>query len=70
MTKEMTKPIYNIDVQLTGRDGNAFSCMAHVVRALRKHGVKQVELDDFMDQAMSGNYNNLLQVCMKWVNVK
>ena len=27
------------------------------------------EIDDFSKEATSGNYNHLLQTCMKWVNV-
>ena len=64
------KPLYNIDVQLTGHDGNAFAVMASVVRALKKHGLSQEKIDDFTSAAMEGDYNNLLKVCMRWVNIK
>lgn len=64
------KPLYNIDVKLIGRDGNAFAIMAEVVRALRKHGLSKEKTDDFMTEAMNSDYNNLLRTCMKWVNVK
>ena len=64
------KPIYNIEVKLTGRDGNAFSIMAQVNKALRQHGVSQEKRDDFLAEAMSGDYNGVLRTCMKWVNVK
>jgi hypothetical protein len=60
----------NITVQLTGRDGNAFTVMATVTRALKQNGIQQDKINDFLDEAMSADYNNLLHTCMKWVNVK
>jgi hypothetical protein len=64
------KPIYNIDVKLTGTDGNAFSIIARVNKALRDHGLSQEKRDDFLKEAMEGDYNGVLRTCMKWVNVK
>lgn len=60
----------NIKVQLTGNDGNAFAIMGAVKNALRKEGVSREEQDEFMEEAMSGDYNNLLCTCMKWVDVR
>ena len=60
---------YNIEVQLTGRDGNAMSIMASVTRALKRHGVEKEEVDAFMKEAMSGDYDNVLRTAMKWVEV-
>ena len=60
----------NVKVQLTGRDGNAFAVMGSVKEALRKAGVSREETDQFLEEAMSGDYNNLLCTCMRWVNVR
>ena len=57
-----------IEVQLTGLDGNAFVLMAAVTRALRQAG-KGAEVNAFMDEAMSGDYQHLLRVCQTWVSV-
>jgi hypothetical protein len=56
----------NITVQLTGEDGNAFSIMGKVLGALKKEGIATGE---FLTEAMSSDYDNLLQTCMKWVTV-
>lgn len=56
-----------IGVQLTGGDGNAFFILGKVRKALRSNGVSQEEVDEFSNEAMSGDYNNLLKVCMEWV---
>jgi hypothetical protein len=57
-----------IEVQLTGTDGNAMSVMSKVTRALRQHGHAD-EVSEFMAEAMSGDYDNVLVTCMKWVSV-
>jgi len=61
---------YDIDVQLTGEDGNAFAILGAVVKGLKKAGASPVEIDEFQQEAMSGDYNHLLRVCMQWVNVQ
>lgn len=59
----------NVEVQLTGQDGNAFFIIARVNKALKKAGVSKEEIDAFMEDAMSGDYDHVLQTVMKWVNV-
>ena len=59
-----------INVQLTGEDGNAFGILGKVIKALRKGGATPGDVTKFQEEAMSGDYDNLLQTCMKWVNVE
>lgn len=59
----------SIKVKLVGHDGNAFAILGRVREALRKAQVPADEQQKFMDEAMSGDYNNLLVTCMKWVKV-
>jgi hypothetical protein len=59
-----------ITVKLTGNDGNAFSIMAQVSKALRKAGASSDEVEQYMSESMSGDYDNLLRTAMKWVNVE
>ena len=59
----------NIEVELTGTDGNAFAILGTVRRALKRAKVAQSELDAFTADATSGDYNHLLQTCMRWVSV-
>lgn len=58
----------NVNVQLVGEDGNAFSILGRVKAALRKAGISKNEQDAFLDEAMSGDYDHLLQTVMGWVN--
>ena len=58
-----------IEVQLVGEDGNAFAIMGSVTEALRRADVPQAEIDAFIAEATSGDYDRLLQTCMRWVSV-
>lgn len=61
---------YDITVQLTGTDGNAMSLIGTVRRALRAYGASADELVEFVDDAMSGDYNHVLSTCAEWVEVQ
>jgi len=58
-----------VEVPLVGQDGNAFMIIGSVTRALRKAGVSQEEITEFTDEAMSGDYDNVLQTVTRWVAV-
>ncbi len=59
----------NVKVKLVGSDGNAFAIIGKVKDAMKKAGVSPEETKAFMSEAMSGDYDNLLVTCMKWVTV-
>jgi len=59
----------NIEVQLVGMDGNAFSIMGRVIKALKDANVSQNDIDEFIKEATSYDYDNLLTTVAKWVNV-
>ena len=65
-----TPRYHGIEVQLSGEDGNAFAIMGAVSAALRRGGVVQAEREAFVDEAYRGDYDHLLQTCMRWVNVE
>ena len=58
-----------IEVELVGHDSNAFSIMGAVSKGLRRGGVTKEEIDQCMNEMMSGDYDNLLRVAMSWVAV-
>ena len=59
-----------VTVQLSGEDGNAFAIMSAVRSALKRAGVEKSEVDKYVAESMSGDYDNLIQTAMKWVMVK
>lgn len=59
----------DVEVQLSSENGNAFVILGSVERALRRAKVDDSEIRDFMDEATNGDYDHLLQTCMRWVTV-
>lgn len=58
-----------IEVQLSGEDGNAFAIIGRVRKAMRRADVPNAEIEQFTQECQSGDYDNLLRTCMKWVHV-
>jgi hypothetical protein len=59
----------DVEVQLTGEDGNAFAVLGAVRKALVDAG-HQDEVEAFFAEATSGDYQHLLGTCMRWVTVR
>lgn len=59
----------NVEVQLTGEDGNAVAIMGRVGSALKRAGVSKEEVDAYYAESMSGDYDNVLRTAVKWVSV-
>lgn len=67
----MSVPRYpDVKVRLVDEDGNAYFILGKVRNALRKAKVPEKEVDNFMVEATSGDYDNLLNTCMSWVDVE
>lgn len=62
--------LFNITVKLSGNDGNAFAIMGSVRNALKKAGATKEQLDQYTMDSMSGDYQNLLRVASRYVNIK
>jgi len=62
-------PKTNIKLKLVGTDGNAFALMGKVKQALVKGGHPEL-VSEFMKEAMSGDYDHLIQTCMDYVEVR
>jgi hypothetical protein len=58
----------DVHVQLSRQDGNAVLIMGRVMAAMRKAGHGDL-CAEYQAEAMSGDYDNLVQVTMRWVDV-
>lgn len=58
-----------IQVQLSGNDGNAYAILGAVTNALKNAGVEKAERDAFLNEATQGDYDHLLRTAMRWVEV-
>ena len=66
----MTPKYPDISVQLSGQDGNAFAIIGSVSKALRRADVPKDEIQQFVKEATSGDYDNVIQTAMKWVEAQ
>lgn len=60
-------------VNMFGVDGNAFSILGVVSKAAKRAGCPQEAIDVFMDEAMSGTYEHLIETtkrCFTIVNIR
>lgn len=57
----MDKPVIEMP------DGNAFSIMGAVKKALKRNGQAD-QVEEYLTKAMSGDYDNLLRVSMEYVD--
>ena len=53
---------------LEGINGNAFSILSYVALALRKEGKKHL-IKQYHEEAVQGDYNNLLMVSLKYLDM-
>ena len=68
-TLVLTEPLEELPpVTLVGRDGNAFSIIGSCQRAARNKYTKE-QWDNIKNQMISGDYDNLLQIAMKYFDV-
>lgn len=56
-------------LKLIGQDGNAFMVLSLARKAARKAKWEQKKIDEFIDKAIDGNCDHLLQVCMEYFDV-
>jgi hypothetical protein len=66
----MKGPLNKPTVKLVGEDGNAFSIMGRVKKALRRAGADKEYTDKYLKEATSGDYDYLMVVSMEYVNVE
>ena len=64
--KETRKP----RVKLIGEDGNAFAVLAKVSKALKEAGFYQQSKKYREEAIIAGDYNHLLQVTMRYVEIE
>jgi len=64
----MSDPRYpDCKVQLSGEDGNAFFIIGRTSKALRRAGAPKEDIDAYIAEATSGDYDHVLQTTMRWV---
>jgi hypothetical protein len=57
----------DVEVELSDMDGNPASIIGRTMKALRRAGVPDAEVSAFTTEARSGDFDNVLQTVMRWV---
>lgn len=66
----MTPKYQKIEVQLTDKDGDAVAILARCRSAGRSAGLSPSVLGDFLGEATSSDYDNLIATAMRWFNCR
>lgn len=59
----------HINIDLVGEDGNAYSIMARVNRAMSRAGCSHNNINEVLNEMKEGDYNNLLNTVMRVFSV-
>jgi len=58
----------HVKVKLVGEDGNAFAIMGRVQKAMREGCCREKDIERYVEQCTSGDYDNLLRITMETVD--
>ncbi len=58
-----------VKVRLSGCDGNAFNVLKRCRVSARAVGLSDAVLAEFRDEATGGDYEHLIQTCIRWFDV-
>ncbi len=59
-----------VTVKDFGRDGNAFFLIGQCLGAAKKAKLTKEQQDEFSKEAMSGDYDHVIQTCLKYFDCK
>ena len=65
----MTPKYPHITVRLTERHGNAFAILGRCRRAAENAQLPEEEIEQFLTEAMAGDYDHLVQTAMRWFEI-
>ena len=55
-----------VQFQITDADPNAFGIMGLAQKAARKAGLTKDQIEEYIEEATSGDYNNVISTTMKY----
>ena len=69
MSEQIKNNSFKPKLKLVGEDGNAFFILGRAINIARHSGWSEEKIDTFKKAATSGDYDNLLAVCMDYFDV-
>jgi len=61
----MDKP----EVNLIGKDGNAFAIIGEVTKVMMEHGYDKKDVNEYLNEAMGGDYDHLIKTTMEYCDI-
>lgn len=61
--------IFDVDLKLTGHDGNAFMILGLAQETAKEAGIDKDLINEYVNEATSSDYNHLLKTTMEYFNV-
>jgi hypothetical protein len=58
-----------MEIDLSTIDGNAYAIMGAAQRVLKRAGATPEEISQYLEESMSGDYENLVKTVGKWLIV-
>ena len=58
-----------MEIDLSTIDGNAYAIMGAAQRVLKRAGATPEEISQYLEESMSGDYENLVETVGKWLVV-
>jgi hypothetical protein len=58
-----------VKVRLIGGSGNAFAVLGATIKAMKRAGLSQEQVDEYKKEATAGDYDHLLATTMNFVEV-
>ena len=68
-SQEPKFPFIEVEVELTGPSGNAFSILGRVQHAMKRAGIPKDVRDEYFEKATQGSYESLLEETERWVKL-
>ena len=65
----MRKPTEKPKIKLVGVNGNAYNILGIAKEALMNADADSEYVDQYLEEAMSGDYDHLLQVTMEYADI-
>ena len=63
-------PFIEILIDINGPDGNIFAIMGAVQREMKKAGISQKEIDQYLEEVKAGNYDEALATTRRWITFR
>ncbi len=59
-----------LKLQMAEEDGNAFAILGRAQHVMRQAALPEERINQFLEEARRGDYDQLIQTCIKWFDTR